>query len=153
MFGIIFLFSSAHALKRNEHVRVDIFYSRLSERKKASIDLVGTLLFIIPTCLVVIIYGWNYTVRAREFPTATPADYYCNKFVGESSAAFNLCFTIERPLRKYVLVGEHSPDPGGLEARWIIKSVIPLAFVLLLLQALAALPGYIIQIMRRSDGA
>ena len=34
------------------------------------------------------------------------------------------------------LHGEMSPDPGGLKHRWIIKSLIPLGFFLLLLQGL-----------------
>ena len=35
------------------------------------------------------------------------------------------------------LAAEHSPDPGGLPYRWILKSMIPLGFILLALQALA----------------
>lgn len=36
------------------------------------------------------------------------------------------------------LMGEKSPDPGGLPARFIIKSVIPLGFLLLGLQGISA---------------
>ncbi|MCG8378438.1 MAG: C4-dicarboxylate ABC transporter permease, partial [Proteobacteria bacterium] len=32
---------------------------------------------------------------------------------------------------------EASPDPGGLPARWLIKSMIPLGFCLLMLQGVA----------------
>ena len=34
-------------------------------------------------------------------------------------------------------IGEGSPNPGGIEARYIVKSIIPLGFALLLLQSLA----------------
>jgi len=34
-------------------------------------------------------------------------------------------------------IGEISPDPGGLPARWILKAAIPLGFILLLIQGLA----------------
>jgi TRAP-type mannitol/chloroaromatic compound transport system permease small subunit len=34
-------------------------------------------------------------------------------------------------------VGEGSPNPGGLEARYIVKSIIPLGFALLFLQSLS----------------
>ncbi|KAA3610697.1 MAG: C4-dicarboxylate ABC transporter permease [Calditrichaeota bacterium] len=34
-------------------------------------------------------------------------------------------------------LGETSPDPGGLPARWLLKACIPLAFFLLLLQGLS----------------
>ncbi len=36
------------------------------------------------------------------------------------------------------LIGEKSPDPGGLPYRFILKSMIPLGFLLLLVQSLAA---------------
>ncbi len=35
------------------------------------------------------------------------------------------------------LVGEKSPDPGGLPGRYLLKAMIPLAFVLVLLQAIS----------------
>jgi TRAP-type mannitol/chloroaromatic compound transport system permease small subunit len=42
---------------------------------------------------------------------------------------------------KYVLqswsIGEGSPDPGGLPARWALKAMIPIGFALLLVYAVA----------------
>lgn len=35
------------------------------------------------------------------------------------------------------IYNEASPDPGGLPARWLIKSMIPLGFILLILQGIA----------------
>lgn len=35
-------------------------------------------------------------------------------------------------------IGERSPDPGGLSHRWILKSLLPLGFLLLLIQSIAA---------------
>ena len=37
------------------------------------------------------------------------------------------------------LIGEKSPDPGGLPARYILKSFLPISFVFLLLQGIALL--------------
>ena len=34
-------------------------------------------------------------------------------------------------------VSERSPDPGGLPARWLIKAVLPLGFLLLLIEGIA----------------
>ncbi len=36
-------------------------------------------------------------------------------------------------------IGEQSPDPGGLTHRWILKSMLPLGFTLLLIQSVAAM--------------
>ncbi|MDW8288096.1 MAG: TRAP transporter small permease subunit, partial [Flammeovirgaceae bacterium] len=54
LFSIIFLFGASNALKKDKHVRVDIFYQRMSLQKKAIVNLLGTLFFIIPFCLIVI---------------------------------------------------------------------------------------------------
>jgi TRAP-type mannitol/chloroaromatic compound transport system permease small subunit len=35
-------------------------------------------------------------------------------------------------------IGEKSPDPGGLEHRWVLKAMLPLGFGLLLIQSVAA---------------
>lgn len=53
--------------------------------------------------------------------------------------AFAACSTGEMAARS-LMIGEGSPDPGGLP-RWPIKLVIPFAFALLGLQGLAELRG------------
>jgi len=51
LFSLVFLLGAAHTLKQNKHVRVDVFYGRLSDKKKAWIDLIGSTIFLIPFCL------------------------------------------------------------------------------------------------------
>lgn len=51
LFSLIFLLGAAHTLQRDQHVRVDVLYGRLSKRSKAKIDLAGTILFLIPFCI------------------------------------------------------------------------------------------------------
>src|SRR5262249_19440211 len=41
MFAVIVMFGASYTLKRNEHVRVDIFYMLMSERQQHWLDLVG----------------------------------------------------------------------------------------------------------------
>ncbi len=62
----VFVFSIAAAwtLQEEGHVRVDIFYTRMTVRKKALVDLVGTLVFLIPFCLFFIVMGWPYVASA-----------------------------------------------------------------------------------------
>lgn len=100
IFSLLFLLAAGYSLKHDKHVRVDVLYSRFSPRTKAWVDLLGSLLFLIPFCLLVI---WS-----------------SRRFVWSS-------YTI----------GETSPDPGGLPARWLLKAAIPLSFVLLMIQGLA----------------
>jgi len=100
LFGAIFLLGAAHALQDDRHVRVDVFYHRFSEKTKAWVNLIGTLVLLMPFCLV--------------------AFWESLSFVGNSFA-----------------VRETSPDPGGLPARYLIKSAIPIGFFLLGLQGLS----------------
>ena len=57
-FSLIFLMGAAHALKAGAHVRVDIFYNRLSRRGKAWTNVLGTLIFLLPFCALMIGTSW-----------------------------------------------------------------------------------------------
>lgn len=48
LFSLVFLLGAAYALNRDVHVRVDVIYARFGEKGRAWVDLMGTLLFLIP---------------------------------------------------------------------------------------------------------
>src|SRR5438874_13222160 len=52
MFAILVMFGASYTFKRNEHVGVEIFYLFLSERGQLWVDLIATLCFLIPACLL-----------------------------------------------------------------------------------------------------
>ena len=60
LFSAVFLLGVPYALKAGGHVRVDIFYERLSYRATAIIDILGTLFFLFPFCLLVAWYGIDF---------------------------------------------------------------------------------------------
>jgi TRAP-type mannitol/chloroaromatic compound transport system permease small subunit len=53
LFAGIVMLGASYTLRMNEHVRVDIVYTHLSERGKEWLDLVGTALFLVPSMLVI----------------------------------------------------------------------------------------------------
>ena len=114
LFAIIFLLGAAYTLKHDRHIRVDIIYMRLSERQRAWINLLGTLLFLIPFTILIIWSSKNFII---------------NSFV----------------------IGESSPNPGGLPARYLLKACIPLGFILVLLQALSLAFSSLAVIVGRDD--
>jgi len=57
LFAAIFLLGAGHTLKRNEHVRIDVLAQHFSPRLRASIDLAGHLLFLLPLCGLLIWLG------------------------------------------------------------------------------------------------
>ncbi len=58
LFSLVFLLGAAYTLKHNAHVRVDVLYTRLSARGKAWINLLGTVLFLIPFCVLMLWASW-----------------------------------------------------------------------------------------------
>ncbi|MBK4730883.1 TRAP transporter small permease subunit [Oxynema sp. CENA135] len=72
LFDIVFLLGAAYALKHDEHVRVDVFYSRWSPRQQALIDFLGTVLFLIPFCLLVIFFSWNTIAQSWQIQEMSP---------------------------------------------------------------------------------
>ncbi len=55
-----FLLAAAYTLNRDEHVRVDIFYAKMSFKAKALVDMLGTLLLLVPVCLFILWSSWSY---------------------------------------------------------------------------------------------
>jgi TRAP-type mannitol/chloroaromatic compound transport system permease small subunit len=55
VFAAFFMLGIPFAMRHDAHVRVDIFYARLTTRQRAAIDLVGTVLLLLPWLVLV---GW-----------------------------------------------------------------------------------------------
>lgn len=96
LFGAMFMLAGAYALRYDNHVRVDILYGRLSPRGQALVDLLGSVVLLIPFCVLAILLSLDWV-------------------------AFSWAIL------------ETSSNSGGL-ARYPIKTVVPIAFSLLLLQ-------------------
>ena len=56
----LFMLGAGYTLVVDQHVRVDIFYSRLGERGRAVIDLFGTLLLLLPSMIVILVVSWPF---------------------------------------------------------------------------------------------
>lgn len=54
LFSLVFLLGAAYGLNQDIHVRVDVLYSRLSEKGRAWIDLVGSVVFLVPFCAMML---------------------------------------------------------------------------------------------------
>ena len=62
--GAIGAFGWAYCQKHNLHIRVDVIYIRLSPKKKAIINVIGTLVFFMPLYIFLIKTAGEWTVRA-----------------------------------------------------------------------------------------
>jgi TRAP-type mannitol/chloroaromatic compound transport system permease small subunit len=64
MFAGVVLLGGPYTLKVNEHVRVDLIYSMVSERTRIWIDIIGCLLFLLPICIILIYFTWPWFVES-----------------------------------------------------------------------------------------
>lgn len=64
VFDLIFLLGAAYTLRHDNHVRVDVFYSNWSPKRQALVNFLGTLLFLLPFCLMVIWASWGNVLYA-----------------------------------------------------------------------------------------
>lgn len=101
LFSAVFLLAAGWTLLTNEHVKVDLIYGRLPRKAQLYIEIIGTLLFLFPFCLITIHLSWPIVI-----------------------AKFNSA--------------EISNNTGGL-LLWPVWLLIPIGFLLLLLQGLAEL--------------
>lgn len=60
----IYAMGFAYVERHNAHVRVDVFYTRLSPRGKAIIDVIGGLLVFIPLIAILIYASWGWMIKA-----------------------------------------------------------------------------------------
>jgi TRAP-type mannitol/chloroaromatic compound transport system permease small subunit len=100
IFSLIFLLAAGYTLKIDDHVRVDIIYVKLSKKKRALIDFLGSVFFLIPFCIIAIISSQGFVYQS-------------------------------------FITQETSSDAGGLPARWILKSFIPISFFILMLEGIS----------------
>lgn len=81
LFAALYLLAAGYTLLHDDHVRVDIVYSRLSPRAKAWLDFILTLIFLFPACILMLHTAWPFVLSswaAREGspdPGGIPARY------------------------------------------------------------------------------
>lgn len=66
LYAFLFLLGMAYTLKHDRHVRVDIFYDRMSGRLKAWTNLFGMVVLILPFCLLIIYFSWSFMLTAYQ---------------------------------------------------------------------------------------
>jgi TRAP-type mannitol/chloroaromatic compound transport system permease small subunit len=67
LFTFVFLLGFSYILRKNGNVRVDFMYANWGDKRKALVNLVGNVLFLIPFCILAITRG--YPLAERTFRT------------------------------------------------------------------------------------
>ena len=66
LFSAVFLFCAGYTLLHNQHIRIDVVTGRLSRRAQAWIDILGTVLFLMPMALTILWLSWPVFVDAYQ---------------------------------------------------------------------------------------
>lgn len=96
----LFMMGAGYTLLHEGHVRVDIFYRTAPPRKKAMVDLAGSLVFLLPVCGLILWASVPYVMRSWA-------------------------------------MGEGSQETSGIQALYLLKSLILAFAVLMALQGVA----------------
>lgn len=59
LFSAVFLLGAGYTLLRGEHVKIDVIYTHLSRRTQVVIEIIGTLVFLMPFALVTLYISWS----------------------------------------------------------------------------------------------
>jgi len=74
LFSAVFLFCAGYTLLHNQHVRIDVISGHLSRRAQAWIDVIGTLLFLLPMAITIMWLSWPvFTDAYRSHEISTNA--------------------------------------------------------------------------------
>ena len=64
MHAAVFMIGAAYTLMHEEHVRVDIFYRKMSDKRRAIVDLVGVIIFLLPLCLYLALMAYDFAATS-----------------------------------------------------------------------------------------
>jgi len=137
LFSAVFLLCAPWTLIANEHIRIDIVNNMMPRWLRNAIEIVGHAFFLVPLCLIMIVTGYPFAASSAPSFSAFidvisqfPAIFYDTPLHWLSNFAnwFGMLLGL----------GEQSSNSGGLP-QWPTKSLIVIAFALLLLQGLSEL--------------
>ena len=136
LFAACVMLGAAQVLRLNEHVRVDLLYSRLGGRGKVWVDLFGFVVFLLP---VMAYLGWlcwgQFIVKLSTGMGA-----------GDSVASLGFAAYATKLLTS----GEVSSNAGGL-IRWPAALTLPVGFAFVTLQGVAEVIKRVAWLQHRFD--
>ena len=121
--AIIVCLCAAYTFVQGGHVRVDLVYSAISYRAKRVIDMIGSLVLMVPAAIITWLYGWFFMWRHLVVPNPSASD------------DLDRLLTKARALRWNIETIGFSPN--GFNAYFLFKVLLVLFTAMVLLQAVA----------------
>jgi TRAP-type mannitol/chloroaromatic compound transport system permease small subunit len=123
LFGIVYLMAGGYTMLYNEHVRVDIVYSRLPPRKKAWLDFILLFVFFFPSCIMIVVATWPFfrnayaVLEGSSDPGGIPARWALKGVIIVAFAVMIAQGVSEAIKNFYVAMGWEAPSRRVPEAR------------------------------------
>ena len=121
--AMIVCLCATYTFVQGGHVRVDLVYSAVSFRAKRTIDMIGSMLFMIPAALLTWLYGWFFLWRHLVVPNPSASDSL-ERLIGKARA---LRWNVET-------IGF---SPNGFNAYFLFKVLLVVFTIMVILQAVA----------------
>jgi len=122
-YGALFLFASAYTLMEEGHVRVDVFYASFTNKTKAVVNAVGSILLGLTFCWTILIVGMGQKTSIINSPVinfeVTQAGF--GMYVKYMMAGFLGIFAVSMMIQfvSYLMeaVADYRGEPGGREPK------------------------------------
>ncbi len=122
-YGALFLFASAYTLMEEGHVRVDVFYAGFSDKTKAVVNAVGSIVLGLVFCWTILIVGMGQKTSIINSPVinfeVTQAGF--GMYVKYMMAGFLGIFAVSMMIQfvSYLMeaVADYRGEPGAREAK------------------------------------
>lgn len=121
--AIIVCLCASYTFVQGGHVRVDLVYSAISYRAKRVIDMIGSLVLMVPAAIITWLYGWFFLWRHLVVPNPSASD------------TLDRLLTKARALRWNIETIGFSPN--GFNAYFLFKILLVTFTAMILLQAVA----------------
>ncbi|MGB1209752.1 MAG: TRAP transporter small permease subunit, partial [Paracoccaceae bacterium] len=121
--ALVVCLCATYTFVQGGHVRVDLVYSAVKYRTKKVIDMVGAIIFMVPTAILIWMYGWFFMWRHLVTPKVSASD------------KFDLLMRKSKLLKWNVETIGFSPN--GFTAYFLFKILLVAFTGMVLLQAVA----------------
>jgi TRAP-type mannitol/chloroaromatic compound transport system permease small subunit len=119
LFGAVFLGCAAYTFLKNEHIRIDIFSSKMSQRYRNIVELVGHIFFLMPLCIMMIYYGFPFfynSFRISEMSTnAGGLIQWPAKLMIPVGFCMLFAQAISETIKRLAVMQGLIPDPHGVK--------------------------------------
>lgn len=121
--ALIVCLCASYTFVQGGHVRVDLVYSAISYRAKRVIDMIGSLVLMVPAAIITWLYGWFFLWRHLVVPNPSASD------------SLERLLTKARALRWNIETIGFSPN--GFNAYFLFKILLVTFTAMIMLQAAA----------------